>query len=344
MLATSAAPETGAISIVVTSYTLDRLDDICHLLTSIKAQTYPRIETIFVADQSGWLAQMVREHAESISLPVRVLLNQGEEGANVCRNIGIRAAQGEIVAVVDDDAVLFPDWAEAMAENYRRDPSVVAVTGPAIPLWEDGGMSWFPREFYWMWGCTVWEWQDVRQIRNVGGMNCSYKREALQRVDLYHPGLGPQGGEEKIGWLHPSGEEVELSLRLRQLLKGAKIIWDPRVRAFHKVQASRFTWAFMVKRAFRFGYSKHFVEELFQRDFKNEPVLGLERDHLWHIVFRMPVSLLKELPRSPLSVWRKLLVALAGTLFAGLGYGAYFLRPVRGTDQSRDPAMRGHAE
>ena len=195
-------------------------------------------------------------------------------------------------------------------------------------------MSWFPREFYWMWGCTVWEWEEVRQIRNVGGMNCSYRKEALQQVNLYRPRLGPQGGEEKIGWFHPSGEEVELSLRLRKMLKGAKIIYDPRVKVYHKVQKSRFAWAFMVKRAFRFGYSKHFVEELFHHDFQNEPVLDLEREHLLHILFRMPLSLLKELPSSPLAVWRKSVIALAATLFTGLGYLAYFLRPVRETDEA----------
>ena len=333
MQETNASGEAGVLSIVFTSYTLDRLDDICKLLASIKAQTYEPVETIFVADQSPELAERVRKYAERVALPVRVVLNKGDAGVNICRNIGIKAAQGEIVGLVDDDAVLFPDWAEAMVESYSLVPSVVAVTGPAIPLWEDKRMSWFPREFYWMWGCTVWEWDEVRPIRNVGGMNCSYRREALQQVDFYRPGLGPKGGEEKIGWFHPSGEEVELSLRLRRSLTGAQIIYDPRVKAFHKVQKSRFGVAFMVKRAFRFGYSKHFMERLFSHDFLDETVLNLERDHLWHILFKMPVSLFKEFPSSPLAVLRKSLVALIGTFFTGLGYLVYLIRPVRGTDE-----------
>ena len=328
MLATSAAAKRGILSIVVTSYALDRLEDICQLLTSIKAQTYPHLETIFVADQSRELAEKVREYAERISLPIRVLFNQEEMGVNVCLNIGIRAAQGAIVAQVDDDAVLFPDWAEEMLKSYS-DPLIVGVTGPALPLWEDESMSWFPQEFYWMWGCTVWDWEDIKEIRNVGNMNCSFTKEALLQAGLYLPGLGPQGGEEKIKWFHPSGEEVELSLRIRKLVKGAKIIYNPKVKIYHKVQRSRFNWGFIVKRAFRFGYSKHFVEELFRHDFQNGPVLNLERDHLKHILWRMPLSLLKEFPRSPLAVWRKLLVAFAGTLFTGLGYGLYFLKPVR---------------
>jgi len=328
-----AAAKAGVLSIVVTSFALDRLDDICELLASIKAQTYPHVETIFVADQSADLAERVRIYAERVALPIKVVINQGDAGVNVCRNMGIRAAHGEIVGLVDDDAVLFSDWAEAMVESYALVPSAVAVTGPAIPLWEDKRMSWFPREFYWMWGCTVWDWDEVREIRNVGGMNCSYKREALQQVDFYRPGLGPKGGEEKIGWFHPSGEEVELSLRLRSSLNGARIIYDPKVKTFHKVQKSRFALPFMVKRAFRFGYSKHFVEEMYNHGFLNGTVLNLERDHLRHILLKMPVALLKELPFSPLAVMRKSLVALIGTFFTGLGYLVYLVRPVRGTNE-----------
>ena len=333
MLATSAADKRSVLSIVFTSFALDRLEDICHLLTSIGDQTYPHLETVFVADQSRELAEKVTQYAEGISLPIRVLFNQEDMGVNVCLNIGIRAAQGSIVAQVDDDVVLFPDWAEEMLKSYS-DPSVVGVTGPALPLWEDEAMSWFPQEFYWMWGCTVWDWEDVQEIRNVGNMNCSFTKEALLQGGLYRPGLGPQGGEERIRWLHPSGEEVELSLRIRQLVKGAKIIYNPKVKVYHKVQRSRFNWGFIVKRAFRFGYSKHFVEELFRHDYQSGPVLNLERDHLRHILWRMPLSLLQEFPRSPLAAGRKLLVAFVGTFFAVFGYGFYFLKPVRHKGES----------
>ena len=197
-----------SLSIVFTSYTVDRLEDIRQLLNSLKAQAYADFETVFVVDQSPELAEQVKEYAESLSLPLQVVTNPEEQGVNVCRNLGIMATQGEIIALVDDDVVLFSDWAEEMVKSYCQDPSIVAVTGPALPLWEEEAMSWFPREFYWMWGCTVWDWEEIREIRNVGGMNCSFKREALIEAGLYRPGIGPRGGEEKIKWFHPSGEEV----------------------------------------------------------------------------------------------------------------------------------------
>ena len=40
------------ISIITTSYTMDRLKDTIELLDSIQAQTYQNIETVFVAERS----------------------------------------------------------------------------------------------------------------------------------------------------------------------------------------------------------------------------------------------------------------------------------------------------
>jgi glycosyltransferase involved in cell wall biosynthesis len=317
------------LSIVSTSYILQRLEDICLLLQSIKAQHYSQIETIFVADQSPELALKVEEYASLISLPIRVLLNQGEAGVNICRNMGIVAAKGEIVGLVDDDIVLFPSWAEEMMRSYWRDPEVVGVTGPALPLWEDKAKSWFPKEFWWMWGVTGWDWNEIREIRNVGGMNCSFKRGVLLKAGLYQPNLGPKGGEERIEWFRPSGEEVELSLRIRKYMPAAKIIYNPKVKVYHKVQKSRCTWSFVVKRAFRFGYTKHYVESLFNEDFKSKPILNLERERLRHILLKMPPALAREFLRTPYNAWRKFTFALIGTISTGLGYVAFFIRPTR---------------
>lgn len=317
-----------ALSIIITSHTTERLEDISKLLDSLRTQSCPGIEIVFVADQSSELAVKVQEYASLISLPIRVLLNQGEAGVNVCRNIGIMASHSEVLGLVDDDTILFPGWVEEMIRSYRQDPEVVGVTGPALPLWEDEAMSWFPREFYWMWGGTVWDWNRIREIRNVGGMNCSFKRGVLLKVGLYQPNLGPKGGEEKIEWFRPSGEEVELSLRIRKYMPAAKIIYNPEVRVYHRVYRSRFTWSFMMKRAFRFGYTKRYVERLFNDDFKDKPVLDLEREHLRHILLRMPPALAREFVRAPFDAWRKFAVALIGTVFTGLGYLAYFVRPV----------------
>jgi hypothetical protein len=49
------------LSIVVTSYTTERLKDIFDLLKSIQNQTYENIEVVFAAERSAELMKKVRE-------------------------------------------------------------------------------------------------------------------------------------------------------------------------------------------------------------------------------------------------------------------------------------------
>lgn len=324
------ADKNALLSMVITSYTPQRFDDLCLLLQSIKAQRYPHIETNLVIDQSPELARKAGEYASQISLPIRVLVNEGEAGVNVCRNMGIAASHGEIVAVVDDDVVLDPGWAAETVRSYSLEPSIAAVTGPASPRWEGTAVPWIPKEFYWMWALTGWdgpEWQEIREIRNVGGMNCSYRREALLKAGLYQTRLGPKRALESSRWFYVEAEEMDLSLRIRRCMPGSRIIYNPRVETSHKVHQSRLTWSYIVPRAFRFGYTKRHLEAAFKDDFEGQTILDMERDHLRHILLRMPLSLAREFPRDPLCTLRKSAVAFVGTLFAGLGYLAYFVRP-----------------
>jgi glycosyltransferase involved in cell wall biosynthesis len=160
------------LSIIITAYTTERLADIYELLKSIKSQTYANTETIFVVERSKQLLERISSYATENNIPnLKVLFNDGEPGLSAARNVGIKAAKGDIIAFVDDDVLLYPDWAEKMI-NAHRDDSIIGVTGPAIPLWEDPSMAWFPQEFYWIISCTAWDTEDcVKEVRNAWGMN-----------------------------------------------------------------------------------------------------------------------------------------------------------------------------
>jgi len=139
--------EQPLLSVVITSYTLDRLKDITALLDSVKAQTYNCLETILVIERSAELLERVRQYGEERAVPnMKVIFNYGEPGASASRNLGIKEAKGDIIAFVDDDVLLSPEWAEEMGKAYLEDDSIIGVAGSAEPLWEDESMSWFPEE------------------------------------------------------------------------------------------------------------------------------------------------------------------------------------------------------
>ncbi len=55
-------------------------------------------------------------------------------GLDRARNRGLAVATGEVIAFTDDDAVVDPRWALALAEAFAMDDGIWAVTGLVLPL------------------------------------------------------------------------------------------------------------------------------------------------------------------------------------------------------------------
>jgi glycosyltransferase involved in cell wall biosynthesis len=308
------------VSIITTSYTLDRLQDVIELLDSIQAQTYKNIETLIVTERSPKLAGSIKKYiADEGYLHMQVLYNEGEWGASAARNLAIGQAKGDIVALVDDDALLFPDWAEETVKTYAEDGSLIGVTGPILPLWEEPA-GWFPRELYWIFSCTYWDMTDKTEVRNGYGTNLSFCREAFDSGERFKTSLGVKGRGQR-GWQEPGGEEVEFSLRV-QRKTGKRIIYNPQVRVKHKVYRYRLTAGFIAKRAYWEGYAKAMLNRWYRPGGK--AVLSTEYELLRRILFRLLPQIANRLFRQPLIALCQLWVVLMVLTCVAGGYLSYY--------------------
>jgi glucosyl-dolichyl phosphate glucuronosyltransferase len=316
--------ELPLLSIIITSYTMERLKDVFELLDSIKAQTYPHVETIFVAERSRELGYKVRTYAEEKGiLNVKVVFNEGEPGLSSARNLGIKNTSGEIIGFVVDDAILAQDWAKELVSTFIHQDSAVGVTGQALPLWEDDSMSWFPTEFYWIIGCTAWYGQDkMTKTRNLWGMNMAFRKEVFQLCGLFSPSLGLWGGD-KVGWNKPPGDENEFSLRVKRET-GKNLFYNPRAIIKHKIRKKSYTFKLIAKEAYRIGLSRAILRHAYKGSQQSEDNLRIEGMLLRRIFTRLFPGILRSFFTHPIIAWRKLLVTITVLSFIAMGYYFYF--------------------
>jgi glycosyltransferase involved in cell wall biosynthesis len=311
------------VSIIATSYTLDRFKDITELLDGIQAQTYKNLETLIVTEGSPELLKRIRAYVnEKGYSKVQVLSNKGERGSYPSRNLGIRRARGEVIAFIDDDALPFPNWVEEMARTYIEDSSIIGLTGPILPLWEQDSMAWFPVEFYWIFSCTYWGWRGKREVRNGYCTNLSFRREAFDSCGFFKTSIEVEKGG-KSDWQQPGGEETEFCLRVKQKT-GKRIIYDPNMKVKHRVYGYRLSTRFIAKRAYWEGYAKALLNEWYRSS--ESKVLATEYSLLRRILFRLLPNSLRLLFCQPGVALHRLWVTFLVLLGVGAGYCAGSVR------------------
>ncbi len=85
-------------------------------------QRYPHFDILVVDNGS---AEPVHDICRSRGA---ACISEPVAGLTRARNLGARAARGDIVAYIDDDAIAEPEWLAALAREFD-DPEVAAVAG-----------------------------------------------------------------------------------------------------------------------------------------------------------------------------------------------------------------------
>ena len=242
------APAGGrpSVSVVVCTYTEKRWDDLIAAIASCRAQTVPPVETIVVVDHNPSLLRRLREEMPD----VRLIGNAEERGLSGARNSGARAAVGDVIAFLDDDATTAVDWLEHLTSPYV-DERVIGVSGSVEPVWPNARPPVMPPEFDWVVGCTYRGLPTAREpVRNMIGANMSLRREIVEDVGGFRASIG------RIGTRPMGCEETELCIRARQRRPDAVIMYEPRARVRHRVDPERIGWRYFRARCYAEGLSK----------------------------------------------------------------------------------------
>jgi glycosyltransferase involved in cell wall biosynthesis len=233
------------VSVVVP--TCRRPADVLRCVDSILATGYPRLEVIVVdnAPQDPRTAAAVTGRYAGDDR-VRYL-QQPVPGASRARNLGVRAARGEIVAFADDDVVVDRHWIAALSDALLTNPDVGCVTGLVLPAALDTAVQWrfeqyggfnrgYDRRVFDLAGRRGDTLMYPYTAGALGALNnAAFRRSALRAPEAFDVTLGPGG---------PAFGAEDQDAFLTLLRGGSSLMYEPAalVRHRHREEYAELRW------------------------------------------------------------------------------------------------------
>lgn len=211
------------LSVVIPTWR--RTDDLARCLAAVIRQVHPPDQIVIVVrtDDHATLELLAQTKARIPALrPIEV----AAPGVVAALNDGLDAAEGDLIAIVDDDTVPRPDWLARVCAAFEADPSVGGVGGrDAIaeepPSEEDvpvGKVHWYGRVV----GNHHLGVGGPREVDVLKGANMAFRTTALRGIGLDER---LRGGGAQPHW------EIALSLAVKR--SGWKLIYDPAICVDH---------------------------------------------------------------------------------------------------------------
>ncbi len=201
-------------SAVITNW--NRKDDLRDLLNHIYVRVPKDVEVIIVDNGStDGSVEMVQREFPSVRL---LALRNSEHGACETYNMGIRMARGPLLALLDNDVVIEPEWFDQVYTEFARDATLAVVAcrvenyyTQELDTWVypeppgSSGSCFFTSTFF---GCAAGLKTDL--VKLAGGFPEEYY--------IYHN---------------------EFALAAKLLNTGHRIRYCPKIRARHKSSSTQ---------------------------------------------------------------------------------------------------------
>lgn len=225
--------ELKKVSIIIPVKNME--NNIEDLLKSIMELDYPKdkIEVIIV---DGGSNDKTLEIASKY--PVKILREDGK-GPNYGRNIGIKAASGEIYAFTDGDCILPKDWLKKIVEKIN-DEEIGCVGGSVFvaECLKDNLIAKYADESIMRImpiAKTTEKIHEVKLFKHLATCNMAVKRKVIEEIGGFENDL-------KVF------EDIDLIVKICK--KGYKVLRSPEIYVWHKHREG--VWK-LIKQTFNYG-------------------------------------------------------------------------------------------
>lgn len=191
-------------SIVVV--TRNRAVSLTRALQALQTLDYSNYEIIVVDNDS---TDNTAEIAAQFS--TRHIFCPSKRGISYCRQQGVEAARGEIVAFCDDDCIPSSEWLKHLVRRLMNEEDLGLVGGKVINVGFSGGRRFKGRTKLGRNGMLSFATKP-EETEFFGNMNLAFRKQVIQSIGGYDPFFNVM-------------EEIDLATRMRQ--NGYRVDYEP---------------------------------------------------------------------------------------------------------------------
>jgi glycosyltransferase involved in cell wall biosynthesis len=232
------------ISVVIATF--NRASLLRESLDHLSRQQYEAGDEVIVVDNASTdlTPEVIARAAADFPVPLR-RLRETTPGKTPALNAGLAAANGDVLALTDDDVLVADDWISTIRRIFE-DASLALAGGRVDPRWERPAPSWLRVEQDGHYGpmaspLALLHYGAAQPLahRTAVGANLVVRRDVLQALQGFAPHLGRQRGTLLCGEDHDFCQ--------RAVAAGYACEYRPELRVRHWVPADRVRLSYYIR-------------------------------------------------------------------------------------------------
>ncbi|UYZ40898.1 MAG: glycosyltransferase family 2 protein [Candidatus Methanospirare jalkutatii] len=198
------------VSVVIVNW--NRKEDLRECLESLRNQTYINIEIIVVDNCStDGSIEMIKRDFPEIKL---IVMPDSSYGACECCNIGFANAEGKYVVILDNDVILDRNWIQNVVNKFENNEKIGIFASKILNYYTHKISNWhYPLDQKF----AEIEFESTTFI----GCAAAIRKKIINKI----------GGYPKEFFIYAN--EQDLAIRVLDL--GYKIVYYPKIVAYHKI-------------------------------------------------------------------------------------------------------------
>jgi len=258
------------LSVTILIATHNRAHLLGPTLERLQTQSFEPGDEIIVVDNASTDAtgEVIARMAKQFPVPVRARYDPSP-GKAPALNAACHTAQGDILALTDDDVLVAEDWVETIRRLFRE-PTLALVAGRVDPNWQRAAPAWLEVEQNGRYTSMTsplallhyGEAQDLGGHTAVGA-NMAVRRSLFERLGGFATHLGKKRGT-LLG-----GEDHDFSQRA--VAAGYRCEYRPELQVRHWVPAERTRFSYFLRWFFWCGITHAVIDRAAKTETASQP-------------------------------------------------------------------------